>query len=127
MKSKIILITMMVLLSNLAEAAWTKVTANEEATIYTDLSTVQKSGDTLKIWELMDLNKNKAGEGFLSSKSLDEIDCKMNRSRVVSYAMYSENMAGGKVVRSSDALHAWLPINDGGVAAFLSMSACKKN
>ena len=53
MKSKIILITMMVLLSNLAEAAWTKVTANEEATIYTDLSTVQKSGDTLKIWELM--------------------------------------------------------------------------
>ena len=48
---------LLAVMSNSAMAGWNKVTVNEEATIYAELSSLRKSGDTVKMWDITDLKK----------------------------------------------------------------------
>lgn len=127
MKTKVILMFMIVFMSNAAIASLYKVTSNEEAIIYADPSSIQKSGDLVKMWEVTDFKKKSNNDKYLSVKSLHEFDCKQNKSRVVNYSMYSQNMASGKVVQSSNVAHAWLPVRSGGITVALLATACKKH
>lgn len=102
---KIVLMLALGLACSSASAAWTKVTANDEATTYADVSTINKVGDIAKMSDVVDIKNPRAGVKYSSIKSLHEYDCKLNESRVVAYSMYSGSMAGGKVVDSSGRIH----------------------
>jgi hypothetical protein len=123
---RVILMLVMVLLSNEVMASWSQITLNNEAIIYADLSTIQKTGNLVKMWDISDFKKKSVPDKFLSIKSLHEFDCKLSQSRVINFAMYSGNMASGKVVQISNAVHAWLPVKTGGVSVALWTTACKK-
>jgi hypothetical protein len=110
-----------------AMAKWTKVTANDEATTYADVSTIKKVGDIVKMSDVMDIKNPRAGIKYSSIKSLHEYDCKLNKSRVVAYSMYSESMVGGKIVDYSSRIHDWLPAKFGGATAELWKIACDKH
>jgi len=124
---KVVLMLALGLACSSASAAWTKVTANVEATTYAEVSTINKVGDIAKMSDLVDIKVPRAGVKYSSIKSLHEYDCKLNKSRVVTYSMYSGSMAGGKIVDSSSRIHDWLPAKFGGATAELWKIACGKH
>jgi hypothetical protein len=127
MLHKIIIVLILGVLSNYAMAEWTQVDVGEEASVYTDLSTVSKSGNTVKVWDVTDLKKKSAGDNYLSSKSQHEYDCKEKKSRILSYSTYSGNMATGNVIYTSSFVRDWLPVKSGGLVEDLWNKACNKH
>ena len=117
---------LLAVMSNSAMAGWNKVTVNEEATIYAELSSLRKSGDTVKMWDITDLKKKNTADKFQSIKMLHEYDCKLQKSRILTYTMYSGNMGNGNVVNSSNHAHDWLPVKAGGIVLPLWKTACGK-
>jgi hypothetical protein len=107
-------------------AGWTKVTANDEATTYADVSKINKVGDIAKMSDVIDIKNPRVGVKYSSIKSLHEYDCKLNKSRVVAYSMHSGSMAGGKILDSSSRIHDWLPAKFG-ASAELWKIACGKH
>lgn len=123
---KIILMIFLAVASNSVMAAWSKVTDNEEAIIYADLSTVSKSGNLVKMWDLTDLRKKNPGDNYLSSKTQHEFDCKEKKSRVLNFSTFSGQMSSGNSLNTSNRVHDWLPVKPGGVAGELWAAACGK-
>jgi hypothetical protein len=123
--SKIILM-MLLLMSNSAMAGWSKVTVNEEVTIYAELSSLNKSNDKVKMWDLTDLKSKSTANKFQSIKTFHEYDCKLQKSRILAYTMYSGNMGNGNVLSSSNYAHDWLPVKSGGGVMILWNTACGK-
>ena len=126
MLHKIIIVLILGVLSNHAMAEWVQVSVGEEATVYTDLSTVSKSGNMVKVWEVTDMKKKSTGDNYLSSKSQHEYDCKEKKSRILSYSTYSGKMATGNVIYTSSFIRDWLPVKSGGLVEDLWIKACNK-
>ncbi len=124
---KIILILWLAVTSNSVQAAWNKVTVNEEATIYADTSNMSKNGNTVKMWDVADFKKKTADSNYLSLKSQQEYDCKAKQRRTLAYSTFSGNMASGKVVNSSNFARPWSPVHAGSIVAALWAAACGKH
>jgi hypothetical protein len=123
---KVILLLWLAVACNSAQAAWNLVTSNEEANVYAEISTISKSGDIIKMSDITDFIHKIAGVNYASVKSQREYDCKDKKSRTLSYATMSKNMAGGAVVNSSNFARPWSPVFSGGVAGALWATACAK-
>lgn len=124
---KVVLMLAMAISCSSVNAAWTKVTANDEAITYADVSTIHRIGDIAKMSDVIDIKKPRVGEKYSSIKSFHEYDCKLQKSRVVDYSMYSGSMGGGKIVDSNSRTHDWLPTKFGGATAALWKVACGKH
>jgi hypothetical protein len=124
---KVVLMLALGLTCSSAMAEWTKVTANDEATTYADVVTINKVGDIAKMSDVMDINKPRVGEKYLSIKSTNEYDCNLKKSRVVTFSTYSGNMGSGKVLDSSSYIHDWLPVRYGSATEALWEVACGKH
>ena len=124
---KVILMLWLLIASTSAQAAWALVTSNEEAAIYADISSLSKSGDMVKMWDITDFRQKVAGVNYSSVKSQREYDCKAKQNRTLSYASMSKNMAGGLVVNSSNFARQWSPVYPGGIVAALWKTACAKH
>jgi hypothetical protein len=122
---KVILIFLLGLVSNSAMAAWTQVVQNGSDAVYADISTISKTGNKVKMWNLFNLTK-RTGDNYMSLKSLQEFDCKERKNRIVSYSTYSGSMGNGNMVKSSNRAHEWLPVKSGGVMEKLWNTACGK-
>jgi hypothetical protein len=123
---KVILLLWLAIASSSAQAAWNMVTSNEEAAIYAEISSLNKSGEMVKMSDITDFKQKIIGVNYSSVKSLREYDCKVKKSRTLSYATMSKNMAGGKVVNKSDFARQWSPVFSGGVVGALWATACAK-
>jgi hypothetical protein len=122
-----IFMLMLAVVSNSAMAAWSKVTVNEEATIYADLSTISKSGNMIKMWDVSDFKKKTTANNYLSLKSQREYDCKDKKNRLLTYSTFSGNMGNGSVVNSSSFARPWMPVYTGGIVSILWITACGKH
>ena len=115
--------------SSASQAAWLEIGANETGTFYVDPPTIQRSGDIVKMWYLVDFKSTQVDtntKSFLSSKDQSEYDCKQERSRSLYYNNYSEKMGSGKIIFTlKDALQ-WRPTGSGTIAAALLKIACSK-
>ncbi|OIR17698.1 hypothetical protein GALL_19200 [mine drainage metagenome] len=116
---------LLLMMSNHAIAGWTQISENENNIAYADASTIIKTGSKVKMWDVLNL-KNTTNENYASLKSLQEYDCKENKSRILSYSTYSEKMGSGNVVKSSTSAHEWLPVKHGGTTEKLWKTACEK-
>lgn len=123
---KVILMFCLLLAGNSVQAAWNLVTSNEEANIYADTSTISKSVNIVKMWDITDFKQKIAAANHASIKSQREYDCKDKKNRALSYATMSKNMAGGAVVKSSNFARPWAPVFSGGVVGALWAAACAK-
>jgi hypothetical protein len=122
---KVIVMLLLGLVSNTVMAAWTPVVQNGSDSVYADISTISKTGNKVKMWDLLNMTKH-SGDNYLSLKSLQEFDCKERKNRIVSYSTYSGNMGNGNMVKSSNRAHEWLPVKSGGVMEKLWNTACGK-
>ena len=128
---KLLIAALLALLSTSALAEWTKVGGNDTKTTYADLSTIRKSGDRIKMWDLMDLKVVQIfkgdGKRFLSSVTFTEYDCKEETQRPLTFNWYSKNMGAGEMVYSSGNVHAeFEPITPGSIDNTLFKVACGK-
>jgi hypothetical protein len=86
-----------------AWAEWKKFGEDESAVLYFDVASIRKSGDTRRMWELVDLKAQvQFSDPGRSSLMLFEIDCKAQRLRVLAVNSYSQQMAQGKSLARPD-------------------------
>ena len=110
-------------------AAWVEIGSNESGTFYVDPPSMQRSGDTVKMWYMIDFKRTQMDSNtkpFLSSKDHSEYDCPQERSRTVYYNNYSEKMGGGKIIFTLKDPLQWRPTTSGTIAATLLKIACSK-
>lgn len=128
--SKLLLVLMLTLVSVCAKAEWSKlgVSVNGDTTIYTNIASIRKVGDKVKMWDLKDNNtiQTSGADKYLSSKTFIEYDCKEEQSRVLSFSLFSENMGGGNVLYSDSDVHNWVPVQPDSVGEVLWKVACSK-
>ena len=100
---KVICFSLMMLFASQAMAEWIKASETDAYVEYIDLSTVQKYGNVVKMWSLVDYkNNNHNGYYFLSSKLLHQYDCQERTSLSLTTVDYTGNMGEGDVVESYD-------------------------
>ena len=83
------------LFSSPSSAAWTEVADNLKGDIfYLDYDRIRKHGGYVYYWRLLDyLQPTEYGD--LSSKVYEQGDCKLFRSKPLSYSYHDEPMGGG--------------------------------
>jgi hypothetical protein len=86
-------------------AAWTQIGESKDYTGYVDISTIQREGSLVKMWDLMDYKTPRRGLGFLflSQQGQSEYDCKLKTMRVMSFAWFSGNLGNGVILHKSTA------------------------
>lgn len=99
---KATLMMLLAVMSSSAVAEWVPVVGNETvgATAYADPATIRKTGNKVKMWDLLDYKtaQGDAGMQYMSMKAQTEYDCKEEQSRPLYLSFHSENMGKGKVV-----------------------------
>lgn len=114
-----------------AGAAWERAGATDDGTtIYADPATLQVTGDTVKMWGLLDYKtaeKDAAGKAYLSVKLLQEFDCKGAQGRTRYYSFHAGAMGTGQLVASELRTDSqWLPANRAKPGEILWKAACAK-
>lgn len=127
---KLLFALLLVLVINNAVAEWKLVSKgmirNKIIQVYLDYDRIRKSGDTVKVWELMDFPEGSGLVNNLSVKSLTEYDCLDERHRSLYKVFYTENMGEGRVDFNVDTPSNWAPIIPDSVAETLWKEACGK-
>lgn len=121
------LITLLAVASSGAAAQWVEVGSNDNTTIYADPATIRKAGDLVKMWHLIDYTKARGIDGlkpYMSARALDEYDCKLARTRMLSIAVHSGNMGEGEVLGTSTDPGKWQPVLPDSLVETLWAFAC---
>jgi hypothetical protein len=118
-------------LSGSAAAAWERVgVADDGMVVYADPATIQKSGDAVKMWTLLDYKiaeKDDTGQPYLSAKLLHEYHCKDERARTRYFSVHAGQMAAGRLVFSEVRGESdWLPAGRTFIGETLWRIACGK-
>jgi Surface-adhesin protein E len=110
--SRILLMLLLVLVSDHALAEWVNVGGDEYSTIFADPGSIQRAGNIVKMLSLYDTDiAQVAGSiSFMSSKTLDEYDCKEKHSRTLAFYWYSGNMGEGNILYSNTDPGKWGPV-----------------
>jgi hypothetical protein len=98
---RIVLCSLFALVAAPAWAEWEKVDENTEGHVYIDRASIKKDGNFRKVWELIE-PKQQGPKGARSMRVLKEYNCKEDRSRVLSFAAFSDPMLRGKMLESGD-------------------------
>jgi hypothetical protein len=109
MRNSIIAIFLAGLAGN-ACAEWTVTDKNGVQTSYADIDNILHSGNTVKMWTLIDLVKLKIidkEQGYLSSLLLYEFDCTELRARVVQGSAYEGHMRSGARIFNDNTPWEW--------------------
>jgi hypothetical protein len=125
---KVILMILLSVISSNAMAGWAKVGSNENATIYVDAATIQRTGNMARMWQLIDFKTTKKdmGEAYLSTKDQNEYDCNEKKLRRRAFSEHSKNMGDGEVVYSDSFTSKWKLVTPESGIQVLWETACGK-
>ena len=123
--TKILLLSLGLLVTGSAWAEWVKVSKGDMAT-YIDQDTIRQDGNLRKVWELRDF-KQRDKDGSMSVRTRSEYDCKGERYRFLSASEHSEPMAGGVTLRRSQYNDdEWQHVPPGSVGDIVMKIVCAK-
>jgi len=123
------LMMFLVVVSGSAAAEWAQVGANEISTFYADPAGIRNADNPVKMWDLLDFKAAQSrpyGAPYLSQKTLQEYDCKEQRTRKIDLLRYSENMGEGEVASTDSDPGKWEPVPPGTVSRALWEFVCGK-
>ena len=129
---RLLLGLMLAMTASAASAKWTGVDYDDELITYVDRATIRRSGNFVKMWDLMDnktaQNSNYAvGNSYFSDKIQFEFDCKEERARTLAITWFDGQMGSGKVVHNtSETSLKWQPIRPESMGETLWKIACGK-
>ena len=118
------------LLAGSVQAEWSQLGRTDTFRLYLDQKLIQKSGDFVQVWQLMDFTVAQwadARTAVGSIKNLIEYDCTQPRLRTLAAEAYTEQMGAGRLVaneRLSDPL--WENVAPGSTAEQIRKIACGK-
>lgn len=105
-------------------------TLKGEADFYIARSTISKSGDFAKMWEMVDFKTAQIVDGkpFLTAKNFYEYDCKRSRRRMLAATAYAGHIGKGAVVGSEffATPSPWEAVGAGGYSEYVLKLACGK-
>ena len=133
-KMKRMLLGLMLLMTaTAASAEWTFVSDTggdtDDYIQYVDRATIRKSGNFVKMWDLIDYKtvQTLAGESYLSEKVQNEYDCKEEKTRILAFTRFNRQMGNGKAFyNTSETSMKWRPISPGSIGEALWKIACGK-
>jgi hypothetical protein len=112
--TKISLVILTLLFSNISLAEWTIIAENKEASAATfvDLKTARKMGNSVEMWSaVVFLQPQNIDCGkIMSFTELDEFDCKLKRFRIVSMVSYTGKLASGAIVSADYEIADWMKV-----------------
>lgn len=128
-KTKKILLALGLTAANFwAAAGWMQLGSTQWGTTYYDPSSIQKSGEAVKLRYLVNIDKTPVVPGgkhrYASAINLAEYDCVGRRSRILHITEYSEAMGAGNMLLSLDSPLAWDSIVSDSVAEKIWKAAC---
>ena len=114
------------MISGHAAAGWVAVSDTERFITFADPATITKTGDTVKMWDLLDYRKVREVEGYryLSQKSESEYDCKKALTRPLVMFLHLGIMGSGEPVFNSTTPDPWQRVEPGSVNEALLNYAC---
>ena len=123
------LLPLLLIIGHGAHAEWVEVGATRIFTAYAEPLTIQKAGDTVKMWEAMDFTTTQSVSGmqFRSIKSQREFNCKLSSIRLLYTRYYTQKMGDGNVVATSNVVRDWAPVSPESIDEKLWTFACAKN
>jgi len=104
---------MLTVASSSTMAEWVYINKTIDTFYYINPDTIQKSGNTVKMWILGDFieaRKLKNGTINLSIKDQAEYKCKERQNRSNYQALYTENMGEGKIIHTFDQPGEWTSV-----------------
>jgi hypothetical protein len=113
--------------SNLSQ--WVAANTNGDITIYADVATIRRSGNSALMWDLTDMKSGRAiGEGkrTLSFRKEQEYDCSKQQVRTLYISWHSGNMGAGEILGSDASATDWRPVLLGTIREKLWQTACGK-
>ena len=117
---------MLLVVSGTASAAWTVADENANNTLYVDRSTIRRSGNFVKMWNLFDYKKAKVirGDSNLSARTQDEYDCAVEKLRQLAFTTFSGQMGSGAVNYTDSDTGKWEPVAPGSMGETMWKIAC---
>ncbi len=126
---KLLLALILILSTTNTMAEWVHVGGNDRFTLYSDPTTINKSGNIVKMLRLTDFKTVQISDGkhYLSTQRQDEYDCVKEQRRIIFVNAYTENMGEGYVVmRVVNKSGSWKPILPGSQGEAVWDFACKR-
>lgn len=120
---------LLTLASNGAMAAWVDVGDTESVTAYVDTATIQKSGNGVTMWDLLDYKKAQeipSGQSFRSVRAQTEYSCTNKNARPLAASAHTDKMARGGTVHAVSQAGAWRPVAPGSLDEAMWNVACGK-
>lgn len=118
------LITLLIFISAPVWAAWEEVVTGVSGDVaYIDPATIKKDGNIRRVWGLTDL-ANPTSEGILSRRYLREIDCKNERTRILTISGHSKAMGDGVTLGINAEVQSWNYIAPETVMSFIQKRVC---
>ena len=121
-------VLLLALASGHAAAEWVSVGDAGNAEVFVDRSTIERSGDTVKMWTVNALKAPGMANGlnYVSLKRQDEFDCKGSRMRGVQISAYTQPLGEGTAVASEKGSGAWTAVAADSISEALWKIACDK-
>ena len=126
-------IVLLVLMCAPAYAEWKPVEAKNQLpgmrTMYIDPDTMQKEGNLVTVWELIDYNEMQGGRGpggYSSKKIHVQFDCAKEQLRFLSIKDYSDNMGSGEPVGGGGSGGDWEAVKPTSIHHAVWEVVCKK-
>ena len=115
---KVIVMMLLAAASSSVMAEWVVVDESSFGKTYVNPGTIRRSGDLVKVWELIDFKKSQehGGESFFSFTSEVEYDCVRKSFQILQTAGLTGHMATGSVIAGGSGSRPWSPVT-GGTAA----------
>lgn len=106
---------------------WKVIDSDKDGSGYIDPSTIKKSLNLVKVWEMIDYKTLQKNNGFTykSLVSLREYDCKDDRVRGLSITYFSDSMGNGKPVNQDNQTTEWVYLPPGSLGITKLKGLCK--
>jgi hypothetical protein len=117
------------LFSGQAYADWTKVTANQDISVYIDTQAIQRNKGLVKVKVLVNETKelivDKDRYSYKSFRTYIEYNCKKELQRVLSTKWFSEAMGEGNVIYQDKYSYPFAPVVEGTLGLVVMKRICK--
>ncbi len=107
---------------------WEKVGEANGATLYVNPDTIERDGDTVKVWSLLDYRTSQSFDrsSYLSAKLQDDFNCQEGKVRILNGRYYPMNWGYGPSINKEGIVSEWSPIVPNSKEVLLFNYTCGK-
>jgi hypothetical protein len=118
-----------ILFASQADANWTKVTANQDISVYIDAQAIQRNKGVVKVKVLVNEAKelvvDKNRYPYQSFRTYIEYNCKKELQRALSTKWFSESMGEGNISYQDKHPYPFAPVEEGTLGLVVMKRVCK--